>query len=890
MQEEISFGIWLRKQRRALDLSQQAFANRVGCAEVTLRRIEAGRLKPSKELANILLDKIGIPESERARWIAFARGLSGFPAPLPPISNKPITNLPASLTTFIGREKEQSDVIKLITKHRLVTLTGSGGVGKSRLSINVGEQILEDYFEGVWLVELASLSNPALIAQTFAALFGLTSQSPSSFIDPLINFLRAKSILLIVDNCEHLLDGCAHLIDTLLKSCPQLKIIATSCEPLSITGEAIYLVPSLELPDVKQLIDTFRDFESIHLFEERAQLIQFDFSLTLENAASVARICQRLDGIPLAIELAAAKVGLLSTEQIAKQLDESFNVLTGGSRTALPRHQTLRASMNWSWRLLTESEQNLMRQLAVFAGGWTLEMAQAVCDGDVLRLLNSLLNKSLIVRNQKPGNKVRYSFHEIIRQYSREKLLETDEVRYIRDRHLDYFLQLAEQGFRELQGANDLVWIEKVEIEHDNLRAALSWSLESPDADPHKALQLSGALQDFWDLRGYTNEGYQWTSDALKNAPDSPTSDYCRALISAGLMCLRLSRIQETLLYLEDAISRARQLNSAPLLIASLLWSTYAIEDEAEYKKRLEECMVLARATRNSWYLTELLVTSPLIYTIGFSGSIRPLEEARNIAEDLGNARRRALVLRIYGAAETHRANYESAIPMLQEALRLNYIIRDRHSCAHSLLWLGRAASQQAYHDVAAHYEEEALQILREVGDYYCCAWSLLCLGWNAYLSGDSSLAISQLEESLSLYREKVDIPSAQCWPMVLLGRIAISQSDLSTAKDMFREALNLLKLREVPYWLAQCLEGVCALPQIQSEEAARLIGKAEAIREREAYVIPLPERPLLEPILERLELQLGKDVFDSARAAGASLTYQQVIDEAIVKALQSIG
>jgi len=401
MQDEISFGKWLRKQRRALDLSRQAFANQVGCAEVTLRRIEAGTLKPSKELTGILLDKLGIPETERPQWISFARGLSGLPFPSSPSSKKPITNLPAPLTTFIGREKEQSDVVGLIAKHRLVTLTGSGGVGKTRLSIKVGEQILGNYAGGVWLVELASLSNPALISQTFASLFGLTAQSTISFTDLLINFLRAKSVLLIVDNCEHLLDACAHFIDTLLKSCPHLKIIATSREPLGITGEAIYLVPSLELPDFQQLIDTFRDFESVHLFEERAQLAQFDFSLTVDNAASVAQICQRLDGIPLAIELAAAKVAMLSTAQIAKQLDESFNVLTGGSRTALPRHQTLRASMNWSWGLLTESEQTLMRQLSVFAGGWTLEAAQAVCDGNALDLTSALVKKSLIMVDQK---------------------------------------------------------------------------------------------------------------------------------------------------------------------------------------------------------------------------------------------------------------------------------------------------------------------------------------------------------------------------------------------------------------------------------------------------------------------------------------------------------
>jgi predicted ATPase/DNA-binding XRE family transcriptional regulator len=424
MQEEISFGKWLYKQRRALDLTRQAFADQVGCAEVTLRRIEAGTLKPSKELASLLLEKLGIPGTELPQWISFARGLSGFPSQYIS-SKKPITNLPAPLTTFIGREKEQLEVIQLIAKHRLVTLTGSGGVGKTRLSIKVGEQILGNYADGLWLVELAALSDPTLIPQTAVGLFGITAQSNIPFTDLLINFLHAKSALLILDNCEHLLDACAHFSDTLLKSCPLLKILATSREPLGSAGEAIYRVPSLALPDSKQLLDSFREFESVNLFEERAQLAQFDFSLTLENASSVAQICHRLDGIPLAIELAAAKVGVLSTEQIAKQLDESFNLLTGGNRTALPRHHTLRASMNWSWGLLTELEQTLMRQLSVFAGGWTLESAYAVCDGDVLNLMSALVKKSLVVANQASGQEPRYRFHEIVRQYMYERLSES---------------------------------------------------------------------------------------------------------------------------------------------------------------------------------------------------------------------------------------------------------------------------------------------------------------------------------------------------------------------------------------------------------------------------------------------------------------------------------
>src|SRR6266498_686149 len=289
MEEKISFGEWLRKQRRALDLSRQAFADLVGCAEVTLRRIEAGTLKPSKELANILMEKLGIPETQHPQWISFARGLSSLPTQSPLSSNKPQSNLSLSLTSFVGRENEQAQVINLVSKHRLVTLTGSGGVGKTRFARKVGEQLLENYTDGVWLVELASLNDPRLIPQTAAMLFGLITESGISYSDLLINFLRTKHVLLILDNCEHLLDACAHLADTLLKNCPNLKILITSREPLEISGEALYRVPSLGLPDLQYRLDTLRDCESVRLFEERVQLIQFDFSVTLENASSVVQ-------------------------------------------------------------------------------------------------------------------------------------------------------------------------------------------------------------------------------------------------------------------------------------------------------------------------------------------------------------------------------------------------------------------------------------------------------------------------------------------------------------------------------------------------------------------------------------------------------------------------
>jgi predicted ATPase/DNA-binding XRE family transcriptional regulator len=411
MPESPSFGTWLRKRRRALDLTQKALADQVGCAEITVRRMEADEYKPSNELALVLLEKLGIPEAERQQWARVARGLADYPKDqrLSSLAREQITNLPIPLTSFIGRIKDIPKIQQRLAGHRLVTLIGAGGIGKTRLSQHVASQLLGEYANGVWLVELASLNDPALVPQTVAAVFGIQQGTTiRAMVETLIHFLRAKTVLLILDNCEHLLDACAQLADKLLKNCPNLKILATSREALGIIGEALYQVPSLTIPEMHHIetIEKLNKYESIRLFDERAQLVQMDFALTQENASSVAEICSRLDGIPLAIELAAVRVQIFSTEQIASQLNERFHSLTGGSRTALPRHQTLQASIDWSWHLLYDTEQIVLRRLSTFTGGFTLEAAQQVCTGNgiasrqIIGLLSQLATKSLVVANQ----------------------------------------------------------------------------------------------------------------------------------------------------------------------------------------------------------------------------------------------------------------------------------------------------------------------------------------------------------------------------------------------------------------------------------------------------------------------------------------------------------
>jgi predicted ATPase/class 3 adenylate cyclase len=823
-------------------------------------------------------------------WQAVSPNLPKDFPPLQSLNDIP-NNLPNQLTSFIGREIEITELRQAVNDHHIVTLTGSGGTGKTRLSLQVAAEVIDSFPDGVWFLELASVSDPALVPNTLANLLGLreSAETKQTMSELICGYLQSRKVLLIFDNCEHLIESCARFADLLLRSCKQLKILASSREALGVAGELAWHVPSLSLPDINNLpaLEQLSQFEAVRLFIDRAMLVQPHFRVTKDNAPAIAQICFRLDGIPLALELAAARTNVLAVDQITKRLDDRFRLLTGGARTALPRQQTLRAMIDWSYNLLAEEEQQLFRRLAVFIGGWRLEAAEGVCSGKgiesylVLDLLSQLVKKSLVVMVEENGES-RYHQLETIRQYGREKLFETAEAAQIRDLHLEYYILLAEQGFEELMGPNDLIWIEKLETENDNFRSALSWSLESPDIDPQKALQLSGALQDFWDTRGYTSEGFQWLSAALKKTPEDPTSQRCRALHGAGLLGIRLSRHNDAAIYLEGAIILARQLNIASMLIISLSDSTYLMEDQAEAKERFQECLALSRASTKQYNLPGLLAIWAIDFSDNAHETIDNIKEAYEIAEKLGNARMRALILWSYGGIETRSANHDSATAMLQESLHLSQLLKDKHTTAHCLTMLGRVASRQGDYGLAVRYEEESLQIFRDLSDRTCSMQALFHIGWNAYLAGEPDQATETLLECLSICRQ-INISDVVSLPTLGLGRIAISCGDTHQAKSYFLEAFEAFKKSmDSPYYLAYCLEAVCAITNIPPEKAARLLGNAEAIREKKAFVIPIAERHLVDPIVERLRSDLGTEDFDSVRASGAALTSKQAIDEAI--------
>jgi predicted ATPase len=680
-----TFGDLLKYLRKREELTQRELAIQVGYSDTQISRLEQShRVPDAATLRALFVPALHLEHEpqwvERLLELARQARLGEWPEPEKMVAPN---NLPASLTTFIGREKEQAEILQLIGMHRLVTLTGSGGVGKTRISLKVAGQVLEEYANGVWLVELAPLSDPELLPQTVASVFGIVSPSTRSYTELLINFLRSKTALLILDNCEHLLDASAHFADTLLKHSPRLKILATSREALGILGEIVYHMPSLGLPDIQQTLETFRTYESVRLFEERARLAQPDFQLTLENASSVAQICSRLDGIPLAIELAAARVNMFSTAQIAARLDDRFHLLTGGSRTALPRQQTQRASIDWSWNLLSDLERMLLRRLTIFAGGWTVEAAESVCSStpdiaprEISELMTQLVAKSLVIVDRHPGLERRFHLHETIRQYAYEKLLEAGEPENILNQHLKYFLDLSEQAEHALHGPQQNEWYQRLTAERDNLRVALAHA-SRPNAsttDLEAGLSISAKLVDYWVASDY-REGLRWSTEFIQN-PASQTFPLARAkaLMTQGWLLWGMQQFEAVRSIAEECLavfrSRGDQLGEydALILMGNMQHFAGGIEQRAEFA---QQALALAQS------LGDDLRQAFALFVMGWDQrdprrAREQLEEAAALFRKEGDWRFLAQTLGILGLTAVSNGDLASAEEFLDEAYEVN--------------------------------------------------------------------------------------------------------------------------------------------------------------------------------------------------------------------------
>jgi predicted ATPase/class 3 adenylate cyclase len=762
-------------------------------------------------------------------------------------------NLPPQLTTFIGRENEIAEVKHELTAHRLVTLTGPGGTGKTRLSLQVATDLLDRFDHGVWLVELAPLADPDLIPQTILSTVGINEQQGKTPLEILKEYLREKKALIVLDNCEHLIEASAKVINTLLNAAPNLRILVTSREALGVKGELSYPVPSLSLPDPKHLpvLEQLSQSEAVRLFIDRAFLVAPHFAVTKENASSIAQICCCLDGIPLAIELAAARLKILTVHQISSRLDDRFRLLTGGARTAVPRQQTLRALIDWSYDLLSENERLLLRRLSVFAGGCTLEAAEEVCSDqspvnseqadrrllvtDILDLLTQLVNKSLVVvvAEGSRSGEARYRMLETIRQYAREKLLEVGRDEIVLKRHLAYFVKLAEQAEPELYRSNQVFWLNKLDDEIDNLRTALEWALAT---DTESGLRIAAFPRQFWKARSYTQEAGKWLAQLLEHY-DKADSLRIQALITYSL----------------------------------------CVEDNTQSRIVAEQSLQIARVLSDKLSEAHSLLNIGLaISRQGYLGEGLPYVEQslslfQALGDKLGQAEATFLLSRNHNDLEHSKA-------LVVESLRLYRQLGHLWGIATSLKELAFRAIRRGDFSLPLQWLEEARGLYRQLGDQGGEASVLEYHGTLAFWTGDYQQAFSYYEQSIVLNEEIGDYNND--WARVNMAYTRLRQGNLAEAIDIFELCIQHFQKANTVIGLVYTLEGLASLYVIQDqpERAAQLFAWADGIREKIDDRRPPLEQASVDKDLEVIHSRVNDAEFAKLSAEGRGMTTEQAI------------
>ncbi|MCB8946938.1 MAG: tetratricopeptide repeat protein [Ardenticatenaceae bacterium] len=806
--EIVSFGEWMETRRKRLGLTRKVLAALAGCAPVTVRKIERDERRPSIQLAQLLAQHLQIPEDEQEDFVRRARGefVPRFENPTDVAvadgqkSNPRVTkvrhNLPQLLTSFIGREEALAEIENLITHNRLVMLTGIGGIGKTTLSIQVGHRLRAAFPDGVWLIELAPVSNPSYVAETTAYTLGLRDSGDRPVFESLLSYLQQKSGLLILDNCEHLIHATAQFVETLLHACPKIKILATSREAFAIPGEKLFQVAPLSMPDRPQptslSLKEWAKYEAITLFVDRATAVLPDFQLTENNIMPLVQICQQLDGLPLAIELAAARVKVLTVAQIASRLDDRFRLLTGGRRTALLRQQTLRASIEWSWALLTPAEQHLLQRLSVFVGGMSLAAVEAVCADealdrfDLLDLLDELVKKSLVIAQCRPGHERRYRLLVSIRQYAQEKLADAGMKALLQDRHLAYFLQMAEQAEVALAGPDQAVWMTNLAKELDNIRAALSWARQT---DSQAGLKLTIAIWRFW-RDGYLREGDAYLAQFLADDKDITSSLRARALwvwsqfkYHLGIGDRPYSLVTESLALYRDLGDQAGIAQSL-CLSAQLRGNIELAQDEG--LALLNESLTIFQSLGDRLGMAGVLLISA-IYAIernDFDQALLYAKESAALFREMGDLASLADALGSAADAASALGDYVSAEEMLHESLAIQESLGPRRTGI-GLYDFGRFYYDQGNYDKACQYIEKGMTILQQVGELHYSNWAATHLGHVLLRLGKPDKAKSLLIDAQQVF-SKIGVKIGVVYALEGLACLAVIQAQVKKALAIY--------------------------------------------------------------------------------------------------------
>lgn len=738
----------------------------------------------------------------------------------PKKDNAPSLNIPVVLTSFVGRKRESSEIVRLLTSSRLLTLTGAAGCGKTRLALHVAQEMSHLYQDGIYWVELAQLNEARLVPQAVAKVFHMVEGPRRSVVDRLLETLDNKQLLLILDNCEHVLNGCVRLINALLKA-TEITILVTSREPLGVIGERLYPVPPMALPLASHSIGDMDQFDSIQLFVERARAIVPHFTLTPENAEAVTQICHHLDGLPLAIELASGRVKLLSVEQIAARLKSQFDLLDVAAPMTSGPHRTLRAAIDWSFNLLPELEQKMLVRLSVFAGGCSLVTAEAVCSGDgiereqILELLSLLVTKSLVVAQTFQLGEARYSMLETIREYAHEQLIVSGDWSATCDRHLQCFLQLAEETAPKLIERYQQIWLDWLEVEHTNFRAALSWSLKTSRIE--EGLRLAIALYEFWRRRGYVQQGLDWYEQLLAQADENISLVVqAKAFTGAANLAMLSGNTSATIDYARKAgalgqASGDQQQSNIGVALMSLANMANSVRTAGDYQT----------AFKMGETAVQLLRKSGEVYLLG-------------------------LVLIMHAGTAMALGRYDAVHSLLNEALKLSRQAGDSYRIALILNFLGDLARcEEDFAGAKPHYEN-SITLFRELDAKWDLASVLQNLGHTCLHLGDVTRGHALFVESLSMQQTQQNIPGmAEC--LIGFAAIAIVQGLPAAGVRLLSAAIALGGKRQGNVWAATRLEYERCLALAQAKltemefQAEQAAGNALSLEQAIEYARHLP-------------------------------------------------
>jgi predicted ATPase/transcriptional regulator with XRE-family HTH domain len=859
---EVSFGEWLKRRRKAGGWTQEQLAQQVHCSTITLRKIEAEERRPSAQIVDRLAEIFNIPTNEQTAFLRFARGdwksapsIVSEDAPWRASVAIPRSNLPASLTSLIGREQEIASVCEYLSNPsiRLVTLIGPPGIGKTRLSIEAARTALHHFQDRVFFVALAPLADPALIGVTIMQALGYVEARNISTNEQLKEGIRDTQMLIVLDNCEHLIEDVAALVSGLLSDCSGLKILATTRESLRIPGEWLYPVPAFDLPVESAVVDmeTASNFPALMLFAERAHAVRPDFALNAENIKTVSAICARLDGLPLVIELIAARMRLMSPQALLERLNDQFILSADGMRAASARQKTLQSAIGWSYNLLSKEEQKLFARLSVFTGGFTLDAAEAlfsktVSEKSVTDLIASFLDKSLLQRVPSDWSGPRFTMLVTIHQFALDRLRNMDDEAEVRRWHMTHFLELAERADKEIHGPNQVEWLDRLEAEHDNYRAALDWCVSNNLTE--FALHLLGALGWAWLVRAHHVEAHSWFEKIrsrleIINYPKL----YAKILNQIGIQGWFLGDYQAARFILEES---------------QQIWLKLSAEGEQGLAEALNYLgMVVLWGNQDN------------------DTAQSHFEHSFKLYQKLGDQRGMAFSLQNLGKVAADRNENASALPLLEQSLDRFHQLGDVWGIGRSSMRLGELFLKEGNYEKGLFFIKQCLTICEELHFRQGITFALMLLGDLYRYQGDYDRAEQLYAKSLAISREH-SLNDGQANALFSLGSVALHRTNYRMAARYFKDAYHIGRTIQEIGSAIDIIHMFAAVSagMNQFERAARLYGAAQTLMEVSNFPDMSYDRVEANHLIQIARKQLGDNGFEALASEGRAMTMKQAI------------